>query len=431
MKARELFSSRSATILTMVGVAVGLGNVWRFPYMMGQYGGSAFLIVYLVFVIVFAIPAITAEWSLGRYTRHGPLGAMEHAFGPFGKWIGYLLVLTVLIANSYYVVIVGNVAFSAAFALFTGFTPETIPLYDANLSNGVLQAVIALLMIAAAIWIIHRGIAKGIERISKLFVPLFGVMIITLIVMALNLPGAVTHLVAFLEPDFSQLTPTSIFAASGQAFFSLSLGGTFYLIYGSYLRDDENIPKAAIATGIGDASAAILASLFIVPTVLALGLNMQAGPSLLFETLPRMFSEIPAGRFIGVAFLIGLWMMAFLSTVAAFQVIVAALTDSFNFSLTKAALLVGGVEAVLMLPSALNPEIIGTLDLIFGSGMQMLGSGLTIIALLWGCDKAIAATQIFAGRTDGFRRIYLLWLKWAVPATLGVMLVLYISDSLG
>ena len=414
----------------MVGVAVGLGNVWRFPYMMGQYGGSAFLVVYLVFVLVFAIPAVTAEWSLGRYTRHGPLGAMEHAFGPFGRWIGYLLVLTVLIANSYYVVIVGNVAFSAIFALFTGFTPETIPLYAARLGNGTLQALVALLVIAAAIWIIHRGVAKGIERISKLFVPLFGVMIITLIVMALKLPGAVTHLKAFLEPDFSQLTPTSLFAALGQAFFSLSLGGTFYLIYGSYLRDDENIPKAAIATGIGDASAALLASLFIVPAVLALGLNMQAGPLLIFETLPRMFSEIPAGRLIGVAFLIGLWMMAFLSTVAAFQVIVAALTDSFNFSLTKAALIVGGVEAVLMLPSALNPDIIGTLDLIFGSGMQMLGSGLTIIALLWGCDKAIAASQIFGGRTDGFRRLYLLWLRWAVPATLGVMLVLYIADSL-
>ena len=431
MITRELFSSRFATILTMVGVAVGLGNVWRFPYMMGQYGGSAFLIVYLVFVLVFAIPAITAEWSLGRYTRHGPIGAMEHAFGPHGRWIGYLLVLTVLIANSYYVVIVGNVAFSATFGLFTGFTPESIPLYAARLGNGPLQAVVALLMIGATIWIIHRGIVQGIERISRLFVPLFGVMIITLIFMALNLPGAVTHLKAFLQPDFSQLTATSIFAALGQAFFSLSLGGTFYLIYGSYLRDDENIPKTAIATGIGDASAALLASLFIVPTVLALGLNMQAGPSLIFETLPRMFSEIPAGRVIGVAFLVGLWMMAFLSTVAAFQVVVAALTDSFKFSLTKAALVVGGVQAVLMLPSALNPGIIGTLDLIFGSGMQMLGSGLTIIALLWGCDKAIAATQIFAGRTDGFRRIYLLWIKWAVPATLGVMLILYIADSLG
>jgi NSS family neurotransmitter:Na+ symporter len=415
----------------MIGVAVGLGNVWRFPYMMGQYGGSAFLVVYVVFVLIFAIPAVTAEWSLGRYTRHGPIGAMERAFGPFGKWIGYLLVLTVLIANSYYVVIVGNVAFSAIFSVSTGFTPASIPLYETWLGNGALQAIIALAVIVAALWVIHRGIGKGIERVSKLFVPLFGVMIVTLIVMALRLPGATAALRVFLAPDFSQLTPTSVFAALGQAFFSLSLGGTFYLVYGSYLRDAENIPKAAIATGIGDASAALLASLFIVPTVLALGLNMQAGPSLIFETLPRMFAEIPAGRFVGTAFLVGLWMMAFLSTVAAFQVIVAALTDSFKLSLTKAGLIVGGVEAVLMLPSALHPEIIGTLDLIFGSGMQMLGSGLTIVALFWGCDKAVAVTQIFGGRTDGVRRLYLGWLRWVVPATLAVMLVLYVADSLG
>jgi len=429
-KTREQFGSRIATVLTMIGVAVGLGNVWRFPYMMGQYGGSAFLVAYLVFVLIFAIPAITAEWSLGRYARHGPIGAMEHAFGPFGRWLGYLLVFTVLVVNSYYVVIVGNVASSAFFAIVTGFTPDTIPLYTAQLSNGVLQAGIAFAVIAAAIWVINRGISKGIERISKVFVPLFGIMIITLIVMALRLPGATTALREFLAPDFSQLTPTSLFAALGQAFFSLSLGGTFYLIYGSYLRDTENIPKAAIATGIGDAGAALLAALFIVPTVLALGLNMQAGPLLIFETLPRMFAEIPAGRVIGTAFLIGLWMMAFLSTVAAFQVIVAAMTDSFKFSRTKAVLVVGGVEALLMLPSALNPDIIGTLDLIFGSGMQMLGSGLTIVALFWGCDKAVAVTQIFGGRTDGIRRVYLVWLKWAVPATLAVMLLLYVADSI-
>ncbi len=414
----------------MIGVAVGLGNVWRFPYMMGQYGGSAFLVVYVVFVLIFAIPAVTAEWSLGRYTRHGPIGAMQRAFGPFGKWIGYLLVLTVLLANSYYVVIVGNVAFSAFFAVATGFTPATIPAYTAQLGDGVLQAVVALLVISAALWVVHRGIGKGIERVSKLFVPLFGVMIITLIIMALRLPGAIAALREFLAPDFSQLTPTSLFAALGQAFFSLSLGGTFYLVYGSYLRDRENIPRTAFATGIGDASAALLAALFIVPAVLALGLNMQAGPLLIFETLPHMFAAIPAGRFIGTAFLVGLWMMAFLSTVAAFQVIVAAMTDSFKFSRTKAALVVGGVEALLMLPSALNPDIIGTLDLIFGSGMQMLGSGLTIIALFWGCDKAIAVSQIFGGKTGGIRRIYLLWLKWAVPATLAVMLVLYIADSI-
>ncbi len=390
-----------------------------------------FLFVYLFFVLIFAIPAITAEWSLGRYTRHGPVGALEKAFGPYGRWIGYVLVTTVLIANSYYVVIVGNVAFSAGFAVFKGFSPETIPQYDNSLGNGPLQAFIAFLVLVAGLWVIHRGITRGIERISKLFVPFFGIVIITLIIMALNLPGATDHLRAFLSPDFSQLTATSLFAALGQAFFSLSLGGTFYLIYGSYLREDENIPKTAIATGVGDAGAALLASLFIVPAVLALGLDMQAGPLLIFETLPRMFSEIPAGRFIGIAFLIGLWMMAFLSTIAALQVIVAALTDSFNFSITKAVFIVGAADAILMLPSALNPSIIGTLDLIFGSGMQMLGSGVTIIALFWGCDKAVAATQIFGGRTDGIRATYLLWLKWAVPGTLAVMLLLYIADSTG
>lgn len=415
----------------MVGVAVGLGNVWRFPYMMGQYGGSAFLFVYLFFVLILAIPAITAEWSLGRHTRHGPLGALENAFGPYGRRIGYILVTTVLIANSYYVVVVGNVAFSAGFAIFKGFSPETIPQYDKILSNGVLQACIAFAVLVAGLWVIHRGVTRGIERISKFFVPFFGIMIITLIFMALNLPGATDQLRAFLRPDFSQLTATSLFAALGQAFFSLSLGGTFYLIYGSYLREDENIPRTAIATGIGDAGAALLASLFIVPAVLALGLDMQAGPLLIFETLPRMFSAIPAGRFIGIAFLVGLWMMAFLSTVAAFQVIVAALTDSFKFSITKAVFIVGAADAVLMIPSALNPSIIGTLDLIFGSGMQMFGSAVTIIALFWGCDKAVAAMQIFGGRTDGIRATYLLWLRWAVPGTLAVMLVLYIADSIG
>ena len=259
LKAREIFSTRVTTILTMVGVAVGLGNVWRFPYMMGQYGGSAFLIVYLVFVLCFAIPAVIAEWSLGRYTRHGPIGAMEHAFGPLGKFVGYLLVLTVLIANSYYVVIVGNVAFSTFFVVTTGFTTESLGLYSAGLGNGPLQAVVALFVIASGLWVVYRGVGKGIERVSQLFVPLFGIMIITLIVMALRLPGAVTALTGFLSPDFSQLTPTSVFAALGQAFFSLSLGGTFYLVYGSYLREDANIARTALATGIGDASAALLA----------------------------------------------------------------------------------------------------------------------------------------------------------------------------
>ena len=426
---REVFSSRVATVLTMIGVAVGLGNVWRFPYMMGTHGGSAFLVVYLGFVLAFAIPAVTAEWSLGRQTRHGPLGAFEQAFGPAGKWVGLLLLTTVLIANSYYVVVVANVAFSAGFSLLLGFSDATLPTYQTGLANGGLQAGIGLLVIAVAVWVLYRGLVRGIERVSKLFVPLFGVVIVTLIVLALRLPGALQALGDFLHPDFSLLSGTSIFAAMGQAFFSLSLGGTFYLIYGSYLRDDANIPAMALATGLGDASAALLAALFIVPTTLVLGLDMQSGPSLIFETLPRMFAEIPAGRLIGTAFLSALWMMAFLSSLAAFQVIVGALTDSFRFSRGAAALMVGAADAVLMLPSAFRPSIIGTLDLIFGSGMQLLGSGLTIVALFWGCGKLVAAAQIFGERRSNVRACYLNWLRFAVPGALAIVLTLYIVEA--
>lgn len=426
---REVFSTRIATILTMVGVAVGLGNVWRFPYMMGQYGGSAFLIVYLVFVLIFAIPAVSAEWSLGRELRHGPLGAFGRAFGAPGKAIGWLLIATVLIANSYYVVVVANVAFTAAFSLITGFSETSLADYETGLGNGALQASTGLLVIALAVWILHRGLVRGIEKVSMLFVPLFGVVIFTLITLALRLPGAPAALLQFLQPDFSRLSGTSIFAAMGQAFFSLSLGGTFYLIYGSYLRDDTDIPRTAVTTGLGDAGAALLAALFIVPTTLVLGLDLQAGPSLIFETLPRMFAEIPAGRLIGSAFLIALWMMAFLSSLAAFQVIVGALTDSFGLSRGKAALLVGAADAVLMLPSAFRPAIIGTLDLVFGSGMQLLGSGLTIIALFWGCGKVVAARQIFGGRQSPLRSRYLDWLRFAVPGALAIVLIMYIADA--
>lgn len=426
---RELFSSRLTTVLTMIGVAVGLGNVWRFPYMMGQYGGSAFLLVYLLFVVLFAMPAVTAEWSLGRYTRHGPLGAFVAAFGPGGKWVGYLLLTTVLVANSYYVVVVANVAYTGGFAIFSGFSAGTMDRFNDGLGNGALQTGIALLVITLAVWVLWRGLVNGIERISKLFVPVFGVVIVTLIVMAMRLPGAPAALRGFLSPDFSQLTATSVFAAMGQAFFSLSLGGTFYLIYGSYLRDDERIPAAAAGTAAGDVGAALLAASFIVPATLALGIDMKSGPLLIFETLPQMFAAIPAGRFVGAAFLIALWMMAFLSSLAAFQVIVGALTDSFGLSRGKAALIVGGLDALLMVPSAFNPSIIGTLDLVFGSGMQVLGSGLTIVALFWGCGRLVAATQIFGGDTSGWRGAYLTWLKWAVPGALAVILVLYVLDA--
>jgi len=408
---------------------VGLGNVWRFPYMMGRFGGSAFLIVYVICVVGFALPALMAEWALGRETRSGPLGAFDGAFGRWGKGIGILLLITVLVANSYYVVVVANVTYTAGFSIAFGFGPGTMERYEAGLNNGALQAGVGLLLIITALWVIGTGLNKGIERISKLFVPFFGFVVLYLIIATMMLPGAPGHLAAFLEPNFADLTPTSVFAAMGQAFFSLSLGGTFYLIYGSYLREEEVIPTSAAWTAAGDVSAALLAALFIVPATLAFGLDLETGPRLIFVTLPELFARIPGGRVLGTLFVIALGFVAYLSSVAAFQVLVGTIQDHFTVRTRSALILVGAAEAALMLPSAMRPSLIGTLDLIFGSGMQVLGSGLTLIALAWGLGRFTTQNQVFR-RTDGFGPTsYYLWVKWIVPLGLATVLALYIIDS--
>lgn len=428
---RQLFSSRLATVLTMIGVAVGLGNVWRFPYMMGSYGGSAFLLVYLAIVALFALPALTAEWALGRATRRGPIGALSAAFGSrTGKGLGALLLISLLIANSYYLVVIANVFYSAGFALFQGFSEANLSAYQAGLENGILQATVGSTIIICACVVLGFGLRRGIERVSILFVPVFGIVVLYLIVNSLLLPGAVGKLRDFLNPDFQSLTRTSIFAAMGQAFFSLSLGGTFFVAYGSFLREEEKILPSGAWTALGDVGAALLAALFIVPATLVLGLDLQAGPQLIFVTLPSLFQQIPAGHLSAPLFFLAVGMVAFLSSMAALQVILGGLVNNFAWSRGKALVVLGTMEALLMIPTAFHPEFIATLDLIFGSGMQVLGSGIALVALTFGLGRLILLRQLFT-RTEGtWPSLYFLWLRWVVPVALAAVLVLYIMDNL-
>jgi NSS family neurotransmitter:Na+ symporter len=182
-------------------------------------------------------------------------------------------------------------------------------------------------------------------------------------------------------------------------------------------------------TGLGDASAALLAALFIVPTTLVFGLDLETGPRLIFVTLPHLFAEIPGGRVLGTAFLIALWMVAFLSSLAAFQVLLGTLTDTAKISVGKAVVLVGTVEACLMVPTALHPEWIGVLDLIFGSGMQVLGSGLTLIALTWGLGRAVTISQVFGTKQGILPAVFFQWIRWVVPVALLLTLALFMLNS--
>jgi len=428
---RPVFSSRAAVLLTMIGVSVGLGNVWRFPYMMGQYGGSAFLLVYLLLTLAFAIPALTCEWALGRATRSGPVGAFSHAFGRIpGVAIGTILLITILVADSYYVVVIANIVYAAGFTLLEGFGGDGMESYRVGLQNGPLQYALALALMLSSLYVIHRGLRRGIEVVSRWFVPFFLVVIVWLVVSAFRLDGAMAYMSEFLKPDFSAMGAEEIFAALGQSFFSVGLGGTFMLVYGSYLGESEHLLPDAAVTAFGDTAAAVLAALFIVPTVLVFGLDMSTGPGLVLETLPQLFANLAGGRWLGGLFLLALSMVAFLSNIAALEVLVRGAADYGGKATNRGRVIVivAVVQAPLIALSAFRPETIAILDMIFGSGMQVTGSLFCLLALTWGLGKHKTLKQVFSHNGSAFQNLYFHWVRWVVPGALLVILLLYLRS---
>lgn len=426
---RIQYTSRLGAILTMVGVAVGLGNVWRFPYMMGSYGGSAFLLIYLVFTVLFAFPALITEMSLGKANGQGTISSYASIFsGKLGKGIGYLLVLVVTIAGSYYAVVVANVWYSAFFSIVEGFSPDTTASYQETLGNGALQYVFTVVLVIAALLVVFLGLKKGIERISFVIMPFFVLAILYMIIQAWMMPGAIEKVQEFLSPDFASVGSTEIFAALGQAFFSVGLGGTFVVVYSGYIAESNQIPKIAIFTCLGDLGSSVLVSLFLVPAILVLGLEMNAGPSLIFNTLPELFASLPGGRLIGSLFLIALSLVAFLSLIAAFQV---PLTSLKIGTLSRRKLIVGfGIlQIILTLPSAFYPQIIGTLDLVFGSGMQVFGSMMALIGVWWGVKNKEYFQLLFRNPSGFFAKLSVFWLRWAIPGTLLAVLIGYLYEN--
>lgn len=428
---RQTFSSRLTTVLTMIGVAVGLGNVWRFPYMMGANGGSAFLLVFLIFALLFAIPAAMGEWSLGRITREGPPGAYIKSIGPvFGRIFGLLFVLSIFITESYYVLIISQVAIIDVIGLFLGYGEESREVMSTAISGSWWNYGASVVLLVLSAFVLLRGMRAGVERVSVWFVPAFGAIILGLIAYTLSLDGAITKFADYMKPDFAKvLSISTIFAAVGQAVFSLGLGGNFFVAYGSHIKDKQPIAGSAFFTGMGDVGAALMASLFVVPAVLVFGMEMGQGPSLVLNTLPQLFGTMVAGRLVGFLFLTSLVLMAFLSSLAALQVLLSALEDQLGISHRTAVWGVVIAECLMILPISLNPHWIGTLDMIFGSGMQTLGCCTAMVALTWGFGKMRVLTDIFGEKRNWFTAATWIWLKFLIPALLLVILVLYIFQK--
>ena len=428
------FTSFMTTVLTLLGVAVGLGNVWRFPYMMGTYGGSAFLLVFIVLMIVIAVPALMCELALARAHRGATITVLHKSFGPLGRLLGYILVIGVLLSGSYYTLVVGNVFYSAWYVVVHGCSPDNLTDYSQGLGNSGLQFTVGIAVLWAAIFVIWRGLKGGIERVSETFVPFFFLVAVYLVYVALNLPGAGAAMREFLRPDFAQIGITELFAALGQCFFSVGLGASFALVYGKFISNDTNLGSVAILSASGDTLASLLATLFIVPTVIVFGMELNGGPTLLFETLPTLLTQMPAGRVFGGFLLVALSLVSFLSAVAVFQVVTVSLEEEPIgqwLGKPRLLLLIGLAETAVMIYPGWHPEIIGILDLVIGSGFMVTGGLLAVLAITWSYGKSNALQQIFTNDNPGVvDRLIFLWMRYVIPIALAGILIATIIGAI-
>lgn len=432
---RETFSSKSGVLVTMIGVAVGLGNVWRFPYMVGEFGGAPFVLFYILMTVFVGVPALMAEWTLGRATRRGPMGAFAAAGVPGGRIIGWAFFLIVLAATAYYTNAVGWVLYHAVAEVvqLAGIKLDASRILPPNTgfdgTSFVLQLVMTGIVIAACATVLLKGLTKGIERLSRFVLPTLFVILIILIVRGVTLPGAGAGIDWYiLKFDVSALTGSVMLAALGQAIFSLSLGGTYMVIYGSYLREGESIRSGAAWTAAGDITAGLLAGFAIFPAVFALGLEPAAGPGLLFSTLPAVFDGIPAGALFGLLFFVGLAGAAWLSDIAAFEVVIAGLTDNTSFSRPQAIAMCSAIVFLLAIPSMINMSVFVPWDLAFGSGMQTLGALGAVLTVGWALNRGEVLRSL--GETDRTTRLLYIWIRYVVPVAIVAVGIWWILTDL-
>ncbi|MCH9681546.1 MAG: sodium-dependent transporter [Deltaproteobacteria bacterium] len=381
------FGSRMGFIFAAAGSAIGLGNIWRFPYTTGEYGGAAFVLVYIGFVVLIGVPVLLAELSIGRASGKNPVGAFA-ALDPGEKkrWslVGGLGVLTGFGILSFYAVIAGwTVSFliralSGTFA--GGMTPEQSGelFTDIIASPGETVGMSAVFLLLTAL-VVRGGVSGGIERAAKILMPVFFLMLVILAGRAVTLPGADAGLRFLFAPDFSKLTPAGVMSALGQALFSLSLGMGAMITYGSYLQKKERLPVAGISVAIFDTLIAILAGLIIFPALFSAGATGAKGPGLVFVVMPAIFDKLPAGQAFGVAFYALLAVAALTSTMSLLEVVVAYFVGQRGWSREKAVWVVSGACFLMAVPSALSQ---GAVD---GLGADVLGeSFLDIMNILWG-----------------------------------------------
>lgn len=445
-KERGNFGSKLGVILASAGSAVGLGNIWRFPYETGNHGGAAFILIYLGCILLLGLPIMIAEFLIGRHSQANTARAYQIlAPGTQWRWVGRMGVLAGFLILGYYSVVAGwtlEYIFEAVSNSFAGKTPaEFISSFQSFSSNPWRPALWLTLFLLATHFIIVKGVEKGIEKSSKIMMPTLFIIILILVGCSVTLPGAGKGIEFLLKPDFSKVDGNVFLGAMGQAFFSLSLGMGCLCTYASYFSKNTNLTRTAFSVGIIDTFVAVLAGFIIFPAAFSVGIQPDAGPSLIFITLPNVFQQafsgIPILAYIfSVMFYVLLALAALTSTISLHEVVTAYLHEEFNFTRGKAARLVTtgcillGILCSLSLGVTKEFTIFGLgmfdlFDFVTAKLMLPLGGLLISIFTGWYLDKKLVWSEITNNGTLKVPtyKLIIFILKYVAPIAISVIFI--------
>ena len=436
---RATFGSKLGVIMATVGCAVGLGNIWRFPYMIGQNGGAAFLAIYIICIILLGLPIILSEFFIGRYTRKNAAGAFK-VLAPGTKWslIGYNGVLASFLILGFYSVVAGwtlEYIMQAVTGSLSDKAPEAFAQDFKLFSTEIFRPILwTVTFIGLTHFIVVSGVKEGIERTSKVMMPILFLILLALCIRSVTLPNASEGLYFLFKPDFSKITSAVVLSAMGQAFFSLSIGMGCLITYSSYFSKDTKMQITALQVTILDTLVAVMAGIMIFPAVFSFGIAPTAGPELVFITLPNVFQQLPMGAIWSLVFFLLLALAALTSTISLHEVATAYVHEEYQITRTKAAWFVSGGVMVLGILSSLSIGIwkeytlfgltfFDLLDYLTAKIMLPFGGMLICIYLGNRVDRKILKEELTNKGTVPFYffNTYAFFMKYIAPIAIGLI----------
>lgn len=446
---RSTFSGKLGFVLSAAGASVGLGNIWRFPYLAAKYGGGIFLLVYIILALTFGYTMIVAETTIGRMTKKSPVGAYQ-SFGKagwmkFGGWIN--AVIPILIVPYYSVIGGWVIKYLAGYVMGQGTDLASDGYFSAFISDGVSTEICFILFSLFTVAIIYAGVRNGVERVSKFMMPILVVLSVIIAVYSVTRPGAMAGVKYFLIPNMDNFSWMTVVAAMGQMFYSLSIAMGILVTFGSYMKRDVAIEDSTRNVEIFDTAIAIMAGLMIIPAVFAFSggdaTSLQAGPSLMFITIPKVFESMGLGRVVGIMFFLLVLCAAVTSSIALTESAVSTFQDELKWGRKKATVVVGAIMIALGSLSALGYGPLAGVKII---GMQFLdffdfltNSVMMPIAAFTTCllvSKVIGVKKIEEEVLHGegtFRRkkIFNFMIKYLCPIFAAIILLSSVANAFG